>query len=42
MKISINCAFFQLRSGGISEFIYNLVKNIIVIDNSITNLRSAA
>lgn len=32
MKIAINCAFYQPRGGGISEYIYNLVTNLVEID----------
>lgn len=32
MKIAINCAFFQPRGGGIKEYIYNLVSNLLLID----------
>ncbi|MFV0535936.1 MAG: glycosyltransferase family 4 protein [Dysgonomonas sp.] len=32
MKIAINCSFFNPRSGGIKEYIYNLVSNLSILD----------
>lgn len=33
MKIAINCAFYQPKGGGISEYIYNLVTNLLNIES---------
>lgn len=33
MKIAINCAFFQLKGGGIKEYIQNLVENLDKVDD---------
>lgn len=33
MRIAINCAFYQPRGGGISEYIYNVVSNLLRMDN---------
>ena len=34
MKIAINCAFYQPRSGGIAEYILNLVSNMALLDKT--------
>ena len=34
MKIAINCAFFQPQSGGIKEYVRNLVKNLSEYDTT--------
>jgi glycosyltransferase involved in cell wall biosynthesis len=32
MKIAINCIYYEERAGGIKEYIYNLVRNLVRID----------
>jgi glycosyltransferase involved in cell wall biosynthesis len=32
MKIAINCIYFNDRAGGIKEYIYNLVRNLVRLD----------
>lgn len=34
MKIAVNCIFFQPRSGGIKEYIFNLVNNLHLVDST--------
>jgi len=34
MKIAINCCYYIPKGGGIKEYIYNLVTNIIKLDNT--------